>query len=313
MRENNSSKFVDLLPTNIEGVKLFPPLPIGFDHLTASPESLIAHGIMLPRPDAKSNPHGLAKWIRMVGPPPRTAQEADRQRAHLLDVGRRLEPQVGLTHHRRGARGSEEGVSSWNGASSTPPQGATWTGATAMITVPSFVTRAVDYNPNPFSGGFDASIWVGLDGGPGSQTGNDVLQAGFSVHVDSVTSAVSFVAWFEWYVEPPWLNQQGQVSYVYQVNLPTPVLPVNPGDQIWVLVGYGTGENSNTGYVFIGNMTPATYTPVFGFALNLPNGADAVGATAEWIVEAPKLKNGSIAVLPDFFNVYFNSCYANTG
>lgn len=238
----NSSKYVDLLPTNIDGAKLFPPLPIGFDLLKASPDSLIAHGVMLPRPDGKSNPHGLAKWRRMVGRPPRSPEEADRQRSYLLNVGRKLDPQVGLTHHRRSEPGTVDGPSTstnWNGVFSTPPQGTTWAAAMAIITVPPFVTPAVDYKPNAFPGGFDASIWVGLDAGSGFPLGNDILQAGFSVHVDAATGAVSFVPWYEWYVAPPWLKSPGQVKYVTQTNI---ALPVAPGDLIYVVVGYGTGD-----------------------------------------------------------------------
>jgi hypothetical protein len=108
MSKSDSLNQVELLRTNIEGVMLFPPLPGGYDPLTASHDSLRAHGIFFPRPDGKRSPHALAKWMRMVHRVPRSDEEAARQRAHLLEKAGKLEPQIGVTHHWRGKRGASE-------------------------------------------------------------------------------------------------------------------------------------------------------------------------------------------------------------
>jgi Peptidase A4 family len=304
MPQKTSSKYVDLLPTNLDGVRLFPPLPDGFDPLTATQESLIAHGIFLPRPDVKSEPGRLAKWYRIVGRMPRGTAAAKQ----LAEYSQRFEPQKGLTHYLRNPRRVTDAFytsNNWNGLQAT----GNWNAASALITVPNFVVP-FDYAPNNSTGGFDASMWVGLDGGITAQnTGsNDVLQTGISCHVDAATGAATYLAWFEWFVTD--YSVPGQPDYVFQTNLP---VPVNPGDQILLFVGY---DGQGSGFFFFQNTSdPLTPWPTLSGTLAAPIGADANGSTVEWIVETPTFfVNGveSLGVLPLFGAAVFNDSAATT-
>jgi Peptidase A4 family len=312
---------VPLLPTNLPGVSLFPPLPAEFDPHSVSPEELIRHGVVLPRPDEKAGPPAIAAWSRLIGHFPQGAAHARELHNTMALRAKNLRPQPGITHHIRGARNVSPTFNTmppnWNGVG---VQGLGWYMAQGTFVVPSIYVP-FDYAPSQYDGGYDASIWVGLDGydtltGGGFVPG-DVLQAGVSVSIDPTGNA-TYTPWFEWYVDTS-RGGAPQPSYVVQTNLP---FLVRPGDVIQIIVSLGQGPLNNIGNIYFANLSrfipPFFQPPAFGyppvsFTLDRPSLATGVGGTAEWIVENPSLPgpgNDNPSTLPNFGVVQFSSSFA---
>jgi hypothetical protein len=295
--ETPSSKSVDLLPTNLNGVRLFPPLPSNFNPFTASPEELNRNGIILPRPD-KSDSQLLAKWARMIGYHPQRASQPDRDWSYLSEQGLLLKPQKGLTHQLRNPRKLDGGyfaASNWNGWVVT----GSWQAASALITVPTVTPGPYQILDNALS----ASVWVGLDGFKSNS--NDVLQAGISASFDPYfePGITTYRAWFEWYIDG-YQNLYEQFPYVFQTDLP---IPVNAGDVIFVMVFYGQGAMANKGCIWFQNVSRSSTSPPFFLVLSPPTGASANGSSVEWIVEA---NSPPPAALPNVGSVFFNESSA---
>jgi hypothetical protein len=170
----------ELVPTNIDGAFGTPAAPDHVDLNTATATTLARYGIFLRRPTAQDAPNVRAAWDRVFSGKLRAA---DRIQPHL-------EPQIGITHRRRGVRRTDTGFSSsnWGGGS---VQG-NWVTASGSWTVPT-VSRPSEAQGT--EGGWNSSSWVGIDGAYGS---DDVLQAGVQQKVDANGNA-SYVAWFEWF------------------------------------------------------------------------------------------------------------------
>jgi hypothetical protein len=102
-----------------------------------------------------------------------------------------LEPQIGKTHHLRGAKKiSDTSYTSDNWAGGVLK--GTWGTAVGSWSIPT-VSKPTEGQGQ--EGGWNSSSWVGLDGAYGS---DDVLQAGVQQRVDGNGNA-SYVAWYEWW------------------------------------------------------------------------------------------------------------------
>ena len=129
------------------------------------------------------------------------------------------------------------------------------------------------------------------------------------------TGNATYSAWFEWWRENPSLYS-AQFPYVDPIVLPFYVLP---GDSIQVAVTLNQpGVPPTGGGVFFANLSRiALYPqpPLYGslpmsFSLDVPTQANAAGNCAEWIVERPRMPDGSYATLPNFVVVTFSSAFA---
>jgi hypothetical protein len=300
-----------MLETNVAGLRLFPALPDRFDLLSASPEDLVRHGVLAPRPSGPDKA-ALIAWKRRVG----GFRHFDARRTNnaLTSRAKMLRPQPHVIH-RVNQTLSQDTVNNvnvdqaWNGVAVA----GNWNLAQGIFFVPG-ATVPSDYAPSD-GGNYEASIWVGLDG---QSTSNDVLQAGVTVSVDS-SGNVTYTPWFEWIVDGASKALKQQFPYIDQVNIP---MYVTGGDLIYVAVAFGQGEFAGYGSFGIINLTrytlpfpyyqPPFYTsPPFGGIMEKPTGANASGDSAEWIVETPGVTNLStnqsyLEVLPNFGSVLFN-------
>jgi hypothetical protein len=213
----------ELIPTRLPGVFISPSPPDGFDPQTASPASLIRHGLLWRRPEHGADPALRAAWERVFS---RSWRAEDR-------IIPEFEPQIGKTHNLRGAERHADGNFTgavWAGCVIS----GTWTGAIGFWTIP---TVSPSSEPQGTEGGWNSSSWVGIDGTFGS---NDVLQAGVQQVVDSNGNA-SYVAWYEWFAPA----QSNSPSYINQVNIPN--FAVSPGETVYCSVQYISPERMQPG------------------------------------------------------------------
>lgn len=178
------------------GVRLFKPVPEGFDPLQASARALLAHGFPA-RPDARRHPELHATWERMVSRP-------------ML----RIEPQFALrTDKRHGIRHAiaNDTSTNWSGAVSFAAAGDSVTYVIGQWTVPDVAA--------PGTGAFNCSTWIGIDG-DGSP---DVLQAGTEQEIVSLgfITVHQTYAWWEWFPD-------------YEVQIAN--FPVSPGDVMFCAI-----------------------------------------------------------------------------
>jgi hypothetical protein len=301
----------NLVETNLPGVRLFKPLPPELNIVSASPRELARYGVLLPRPRQEAPAHEMAAWARSVGNASSGPAEFKRGRDAMLSRFQRLQPRPGVTHHLRRARPVNAGFAlsdNWNG----PVVTGNWVIAQGVFVVPT-VYPPFDYPPGQIDNGFDASIWVGLDG----WGTNDVLQAGVATSIDA-SGRASYTPWFEWFRDHP-ENIAGQFPYVYQTDIP---VAVAPGDAIQIIVAYQQQPNPTSGLIFFNNISrnlPPYYAPpFFGYppfvlSLAVPTGADAMGNCAEWIVETPGWGDPPVfATLPNFGTVNFSDAVATS-
>ena len=159
-------------------------------------------------------------------------------------------------------------------------------------TVPSVSLPAAAYSGGkPVDGTYIAATWVGIDGTQGT---GDVLQAGtlsnITVSGGKVTGT-SYQAWTEWFTVP-WIVQG---------------LAVSAGDLISCIV-CAPFENTH-GTAIINNLT-TNESAMYG--IDPPPGVKLAGNVAEWIVEDPATITNQPFPFPNFGQVVFTHCSANT-
>jgi Peptidase A4 family len=265
-----------LIPTNLPGVHVIAPPPVGFNPLTADNELLVQHGLPM-RPNPKSDPKAARIFNRVFSSPMKFIVPELREHPEM-NLGRRPAAESGKASNTSGV---------WSGgvlfksATDTPFK---WTSGT--WTVPS-VTPGGSGDGNWYS-----VAWVGLDGWDSP----DVLQAGTFQHV-SVNSGqltTEYYAWYEWFP-----NFWTEITN----------LPVNPGDTISVSVQYlGTTNGIGQGSASLSNLTHGTSVNIH---LTAPSGTTLQGNCAEWVMERPGI-NGQTAALPRYGHVTFTDCLACT-
>lgn len=282
-----------------------PPSSDDFDPHNALPSELVRHGLIMPRPDAATQPRLRAAWDKVFS---RKWLARDRVTGPVM-------PQPGITHHLRRAPAQQEDGSylgaGWSGAGIKSANG-TWTGIVGFWDIP---TVSKPSEPQGTEGGWNSSSWLGLDGFFYS---NDVLQAGVQQRVNAQGQA-TYVAWFEWFVPPPasvppgtpvdgngyplsWVGSGGQYQYIYQSNISG--FSVSPGQQVYCSAQYNSGKTA--GVIYFANETTGQ---TFQRTLAPPPGASFAGQSVEWIMEAPDGGEPK-AALPKFTPVTFTSALA---
>ncbi len=164
----------------------------------------------------------------------------------------------------------------WSGAQIQAPAGQSLAAVSAQWTVPT-VTQV------PLHGVATSALasWVGLDGASGS---NDVCQAGVQAVATTSASgqtAVNYYAWDEWYPAA-------------QNTISPSIFKVNPGDTISISVETSGAGATHATFLFNDKTDAQTYQD----NLTAPSGVSLAGNTAEWVVEAPSVSNGSYLVQP---------------
>ena len=279
-----SAQRAGMLPTNRPDVWAFPAPPTNFDPNDASDEELRSFGFP---------------------PKPNDAQRLDTWRMVTGSAGRRIVPEFGksrVSHRPAQTLRSEQNVTVRNyaGQSVNPSSlsSSNWSGfalendnvpftdVLGVWTIPSVMLPP---GASCSSGvlGYFSSDWDGIDG----LTNQNLVQAGTEgdVECSNGTASLHYDAWFEWIPNP---------------ESPLSNFTVEPGDGMAVEV---TVVNSTTADFFIVDLTTGQST---SFQATAPAGASVVGASAEWIHEAPEV-NGSIATLAAFGNAFFNVTWAN--
>jgi hypothetical protein len=291
---NKPSPF-ELRATNVRGVSTFIPPSQRLDRRTVNTPTLIKHGILVRRPNEIKEPVLFELWRKVV-------EEIWTEEHFSLPV---LAPQLGITHALRDLRSTDGGYTStnWSGCVLT----GSWAGVMGVWRIPMVSQPST---PESDHGGWTSSSWVGLDGTGGflpNTSTTDVLQAGVAQTVDTFGNA-NYVAWYEWYVEN---LEAANVPYVYQTDITS--FPVNPGDEVSVIVQYVKHKGDN-----IANPLPPPAPYSFGAvsfvnvstnqAVNLyldpPTGASFLGDSAEWIME---LNDDGTGTLPLFGSIKFES------
>jgi hypothetical protein len=283
--------------TAMPGVFTIPAPPAGFDPRTAQPSELIRAGFPWKRPDARSNPVGLALWDRVI------AREWRREET-VPTVGRRR-------HHRPFGRISDgpDINSNWAGAVLSTDACTTVVGAWQIPQI-SQPPEAAVYDEG-FEG-WEMSIWIGLGGFLPNDSIN-LLQVGVSRQLLTNGQWGCF-PWYEWWIAGNSAGP-GVHKYTYKsVDLP---LTVNPGDSVLCIAGYVLDSNGQPvgGHIYMGNETTGLYAAPA--VLPVPSGADLSGGSVEWIVEAPDggewgTSGGSQSSLPAFTPVAFDAVACGT-
>jgi hypothetical protein len=247
--------------------RVWDPPGAELDPRDASEELLRAHGLPR-RPDPTSEPHLARMWERAFTRPVTSV------RAELsVDERMRRNPL-----HRRGPDFDDAG---WAGAIVTPPSSAT--DPAVMVYGEWVIPTVIGFNPT----GHDmlAGFWVGLDGWEAA--GAQVLQAGIAAYVSD--GDVEWYAWTEWFTgefqDPP-------------VKIDN--FPISPGDYITVLVW---ATSPDFGHIVMSNMTSGRVTTI---GIQARPGITSAGASAEWIIEAPR------GNLPYYYSFRFTSCAGAT-
>jgi hypothetical protein len=183
------------------------------------------------------------------------------------------------------------GSPNWSGyiaqTSYSTPQSNSVTYVTGTWTVPTVTyTSSVDVY---------SCIWVGIDG----WNGNTVEQVGTNENV--VNGQHVYNAWWEMYSTGS--KQPQQIIKTWKVDA---------GDSITALVKYITlGSHAGQFYLSIVDNSQLTDLPFSIYTTSAQYQSPlAQRSTAEWIVEAPTLSNGSIAPLANFGTVTFTNCSA---
>jgi hypothetical protein len=288
-----------VIPTNLEGTYLIPLPPDDFDASAASPDELVRHGMY---------------WAATPGSNPAIASAKQRLLSRKWLSKNQIAPlltprDTPSRHHKRPFRPRDESATSpsWSGAA-LGTAGIPWVSAVGIWNVPTVSQPGSPAGQKKFPDadgnlqtGWNSASWVGIDGldiTEDGSTSNDVLQGGIQQGL-STSGEFTYVAWYEWFVDPP----TSSPAYVQQTDLTG--FAVSPGDQILCWVQYL--PISPFGYVF-GNVSLANFSTgqVVGLLLTPPPGASFSGDSVEWIMEAPG--GEPITSLPRFTDVIFTSC-----
>jgi Peptidase A4 family len=258
------------IPTNIEGIRAYPPPPKGFNTLTASDEELAAYGIPI-RPDKVKDPNGYRQWVSlaplMSDPDARWYGEL-KPRKGRSNLGRVDSLVNGTTFSASKATGK-----AWSGVVNTLPL-TSWSSSKSFkfvqgsLNVPWPQEAFTRSTGNICDGDTDqASLWVGLGGMTvtGLKLGNqnNILQSGVDIGADCSGPEFAY-AWVEWFPAPA----------VVLFN-------VNPGDDIYVSV---MNTSATSGGIYI---LDQTIKYAAGYSIKAPAGYELVGNEAEYVVERP--------------------------
>jgi hypothetical protein len=263
------------IPTNVEGIHMFPEPPVGFKPLTASDEELAAYGFP-PRPDKTEDPHGYEVWARVMSiPAKRWYGELKPSKAHSTLANRALSRPPAQVLESSATPANEP---NWSGVLNTI-SGTTFSTKTSFCCVAAeFVVPQPQQAFNGSGGNIcdgntdQASFWVGQGGAPGPLLGNqnNIAQTGVDILATCNNSDGGAYAWMEWF---PAASQQ--------------LFNVSAGDDIYVSVNV----TSSTSGLF--NIIDETSQIGQAFHISAPvsdscgGQCELVGNEAEYIVERP--------------------------
>ena len=268
------------------GVRSIPPPPEGFDPTRASDRELSEYGYPV-RPDIKLYPELHERWNQMMSRPMTFIEP---QFAVLTRRPVRQRNVVATDERRADLAVPTSPTAHWSGSVAVPEKGDAVTFVSGQWTVPAVIIPQLDGEI------YASSIWVGIDGGPQGEAYNvstDILQAGTEQNV-SLFGGQTTYPWFEW-----WTGDQFKI-----LNL-----AIRAGDIVFCSI---TVRSRIEFDVFMFNVTTrqvarATGTP--------PSGTRWTGDTVEWILETEGeevYRQIIPSVLPQFGEVYFDSCLAAT-
>ncbi len=163
----------------------------------------------------------------------------------------------------------------------------------------------VDLPPSDYQGSsglpYVCSNWIGLDG-QRRYLDSSLPQMGTATTLNLNGPPIA-EAWTQWWAR----------SNTSTVPLPMG-LPVNPGDEVLSVL---TAWNPQTVVFVMVNFTTLQWMPVKGTAppVTLPDGSTTfpsiAGATAEWIVERPRIVGSTDQCnFPDYHSSEFSGCVA---
>ena len=249
-----------LLPTAIPGTMSFAGPPPGFDAVTASPQLRQAYGLP-PAPDVQRSPGAYGAWVRAM----RSAKT--RITPQLVPSGVTRGPMAGARLKQGVTRGYFT-TTNWSGSVVT--NASTVWNSLSFMEVGSYINVPVAGQPfGTCSGGWlYSTAWVGIDGGAGTQYGQDVLQAG--IDADAYCSGANNYTYYDAFYE-----------WAPAVGITIQNLPVAPGDEMYVIVWATT---PTTGYAYLENLTTGQTA---GLGIAPPAGTHLVGNSAEFIEERP--------------------------
>jgi Peptidase A4 family len=293
-----------LIPTNVNGVYVFPPPPDGLDLASAEDSVLENHGIFLPRPVGSENPALAAIWDKISG---------QKWRSIVPQIGTLPDRAQPMIHHRGPpAPPSQPGFASCN-LFSAPGKPFDTVFATWNCPKLSAPPQGLPKGNVP-----RLSLWVALDAGEtsdGTNVNSEMLQAGFSPGLNYPSSGDFSVSapWWMWF--PPGAN-------VYQSGIPVSgelltFPPIHAGDEVMVQVSYLwlyfdllsfslDFELRLYGSMSIRNVTQSVSTSLL---FQAPSGATGAGASMEWVMENVNWSNpapGVLPVVPKFSPVQFS-------
>lgn len=290
-----------------------PRPPAGFRPL--EPGTSVEQYGLPRRPDERGNPVAFGLWCRMLSAPLMIREP----RLSLASVN---DPAGGQPHSpstlpdlpcgtRKGlprtrSTTCEAGWSeNWSGAYITPHDAERFTQIWGSWTVPrpclpqggGSGSTAADHR---------CSIWIGMGGHREHARSLPQLGTAQAVSEKEGGPAVACWAWFQWWV--------GRGREIGPVNLAPKDFPVQPDEEIICCLAV---ELADVVAFHFKNQTNGRYRSIH-FSAAEP-GAQADGASAEWIVERPSLfpppsepQNAPLHPLPDYGSVTFHGCAAET-
>ena len=262
----------------------YPPLPAGFNPLTASDADLAAQGLP-PRPDPQRAPEAYRHWQKVVTLPRVTGGNVI-QTKHYHGLFRQAPKAATL----QGATGPLPSIN-WSGYAVNVPPGTFTTNGSEVSA--DWVVPIAQQAPGVCDiPGDYSSQWIGFDGAQGVST--DLLQAGTEAASLCTGSARSpqYYAWFEW------------VPFG-EIVVEQPL--VQPGDLISEWLWYTT--TPPFGHALIANVTLGLEG---AYAFNPPPGTIFEGDSVEWVLErGPAIVEPSGPIIPNLPN-YTADQFANT-
>ncbi len=271
-----------LLPTSIAGTMSFAGPPPGFDAVTASPQLRQAYGFP-PAPDLKRDPGAYAAWVRAM-------RRATTRITPQLVAGNVFHGPMAGRRTRLGSPDLSFSSTNWSGSVVT--NGSTSWNSLSFMEVGSYINVPVAAQPfGTCSGGWlYSTAWVGIDGGAGTQYGQDVLQAG--IDADAYCSGPNTYTYYDAFYE-----------WAPAVGVTIQNLPVSPGQELYVVVWATT---PTTGYAYLENLTTGQAA---GLGIAPPANTRLVGNSAEFIMERPTVGT-SLANLARYTTEFLTEAFA---
>ena len=194
-----------------------------------------------------------------------------------------------------------ETSSNWSGAYITANWDRQFMQVSGVWTVPELLDLPPGEYQGPTGLPYVCSNWIGLDG-QRRYLDSSLPQMGTATTLN-LPGPPTTLTWTQW-----WARGTG-------TTIPLPMgLAVNPGDQVLSIL---TAINPQTVVFLMTNLTTLHFMPVLGTAppVTLPDGSTVIpsiaGATAEWIVERPRIVGSSDQCnFPNYHATDFSYCNA---